>query len=200
VRRIPIPHGAAEYVARLSQRQRMALIALGAMNISLLAGLIFLLLRSGGPPGSSASPSPLGTPQRTACRQAVTQALLEARQPGLVQVLESNTVLIQIERQQRSGEPRRTADAAVWAALEAVGHHGACLNLSGVQVVVFLSPPDNESCPTPCEPLRAAAWARMPDLWLWSLGQIDDAELARRLDYQPPREPDAASLSTTQPP
>jgi hypothetical protein len=48
--------------------------------------------------------------------------------------------------------------------------------------------------------LRAIASARMPDLWLWSLGQIDDAELARRLDYQPPHPPTSGSLKGTRPP
>jgi hypothetical protein len=187
VHKILILHDVVDYAAHLSRRQRIALIALGAVNVSLLAGLILLLLHGGGPGSASIFASPMGTPQRTACRHAVTQALLDARQPGLVQVLESDTILIQLERQFPSGDLRRIVDGAVWAALESVSHHGACLNLSGVQISVLLSPLENENCSTtPCEPLHAVARARMADLWLWSLGQIDDAELARRVDYQPP--------------
>jgi hypothetical protein len=51
-----------------------------------------------------------------------------------------------------------------------------------VQVTIVLQSPQGS-------PLRATARASLPDLLLWLLDEIDDAELSLRVDYQPPATP-----------
>jgi hypothetical protein len=64
----------------------------------------------------------------------------------------------------------------------AVASRIACLGFHQVQVTIVLQSPQGS-------PLRATARASLPDLLSWSLGEIDDAELSLRVDYQPPTTP-----------
>jgi hypothetical protein len=110
----------------------------------------------------------------------------------------------------KSNSLRLDADGAIWAALEAVAaaSRGDCLAFKVVNVTVLLPMPEPPCrglpavaslpwppCRGPTGPgdtsssLRATARVALPDLLLWSLGEIDDAELALRINYQPPATP-----------
>ena len=164
----------------LSRRQRWALAVLGAANLVVLVGLVALLARGPSPDAGLPQTSPLSPQRLDACSQRVSRALLDAGQSGIVQI-QDDTALLQLQRSTLTTSLRLDADAATWAALEAMGIAGGgdCLGLDVLEVVVELYIPDTE-------PLRATTRVGLADLWLWSLSEIDDAELARRLDYQPP--------------
>jgi hypothetical protein len=208
----------------LTPRQRHTLMVLGLANLIALSTLGVLLLRAGSTGGASSSP--LSPQRREVCRQAVSQALLNAGQSGMVQTLQDGTILVQLQRPLVTAPPSRTqavpanqshqavdamqvgtqtvsrfdADAAIWTALQAVASQSDCLDHSAVQVTVLFAPSTEdracaEETPTgtqgasECHPLRATARAGMPDLLLWWLGGINDAELTQRIDYQPPAAP-----------
>ncbi len=117
-----------------------------------------------------------------------------------------------------SNSLRLDADGAIWAALEAVAaaSRGDCLAFEALNVTVLLPMPEPPSRGPPAVPgpagprqgarqgqgagpgatngsLRATARVALPDLLLWSLGEIDDAELALRINYQPPATPGTTS-------
>jgi hypothetical protein len=167
--------------ARLTRRQRRALTALGMANLIALSVLVLLLLRVPPPSGDTLATSPLNPQHLEACRQQASRALLNAGQTGMVQTQEDGTILLQLQRSTTTSSLRLDADGAIWAALEAVAvvSQGDCMGFNTVQVTVLIQPPDHS-------PARATARVGLPDLLLWSLGEIDDAELALRLDYQPP--------------
>jgi hypothetical protein len=109
-------------------------------------------------------------------------------------------ILVQLQRPITTTTLRLEADSAVWTALQAVASQSRCLGHRRVQItVLFTSPAQNPAClegaqataPSVygCQPLRATARVEMPDLLLWWLGGIDDAELTSRVDYQPPVTP-----------
>jgi hypothetical protein len=205
----------------LSKRQRHILIVLGLANLIALStlGVLFLRARS----SDGASSSPLSPQRQEVCRQAISQALLDAGQSGMVQTLQDGTIVVRLQRPLITAPPSRMqavpanqlhqavdamqvgtqtvsrfdADAAIWTALQAVASQSGCLDHSAVQVTVLFTPStQNQACAekTPmdtqgtseCQPLRATARVGMPDLLLWWLGGIDDAELTLRVDYQPP--------------
>jgi len=183
----------------LTRRQRQALMALGLANLIALSVLGVVLLRARSSAGASVSP-PL-TPQRLeVCRQAVSRALLEAGQSGMVQTRQDGVILVQLQRPITTTALRLDADSAVWTALQAVASQSSCLGHRTVQItVLFTSPTQDPACPEgsqattrsadECQPLRATARVDMPDLLLWWLGGIDDAELTSRVNYQPPATP-----------
>ncbi len=167
--------------ASLTRRQRQALTLLALVNLAVLVVLLLFLART---PSYNAGPatSPLAPSRLDACRQRVSSALLEAGQTGAVQV-QDNTVLIQLQRPLiETRNTRLAADATTWAALEtmAVAGRSDCMGLESLQVDVALWLPD-------ADPLYATSRVALADVLLWSLAEIDDAELARRLDYEPPR-------------
>lgn len=137
---------------------------------------------------SSFLTSPLDPQHLETCRQAVSQALFDGGQSGLVQTAKGGTILIQLQRPLLTSSMRLDADAAVWSALEAITSRNDCHNLGAVQVTVVLAPTDQaSSCLNgSCQQIRAVARVSMSDLMLWSLGEIDDAELSSRLAYFPP--------------
>lgn len=167
----------------LTRRQRRILTALGVANLLILVVLAALLVQT--PSSGSGLPqtSPLSPQRLDACRQQVSRALLDAGQTGIVHI-QDRVALLQLQRPTMTTSLRLDADAATWAALEAIGVAGRsdCLGLETLKVVIVLQMPD-------AEPLRATARVGLFDLWLWSLGEIDDAELSRRLDYEPPPQP-----------
>jgi hypothetical protein len=165
----------------LTRRQRRALALLALINLFVLGVLILYLAQT---PSYEASPttSPLAPARLDACRQLVSSALLEAGQTGAVQV-QDHTVLIKLQLPLTATRNiRLAADAATWAALEvmAIAGRGDCLGLQNLQVDVALLAPG-------ADPLHATSRVALADVLLWSLAEIDDAELARRLDYAPPR-------------
>jgi hypothetical protein len=165
----------------LARRQRRALVLLGVANGIVLLVLV-LLARA---PSYEAGPStsPLAPARLDACRQQISRALFDAGQTGAVQIRDDG-VLIQLQRPTTlTTSLRLEADAATWAALEAmaVAGRGDCLGLEAVRIDVTLQPPD-------AEPRHATAHVALPDVLLWALGEIDDAELTQRLDYEPPGE------------
>jgi len=184
----------------LTRRQRQALVVLGLANLLALSVLGVVLLRARSPAGASVS-SPL-TPQRLeVCRQTIGRALLEAGQSGMVQTRDDGVILVQLQRPITTTTLRLEADSAVWTALQAVASQSSCLGHRTVQItVLFTSPVQNPACregsqvttrsANACQPLRATARVDMPDLLLWWLGGIDDAELTSRVDYQPPATPE----------
>jgi len=181
----------------LTRRQRLVLIVLGLANLIALSTVGLLLLRA--PTASdvarlSSSPDP-NQPQ--ACRQAISRALFDAGQSGMVHTQDDGTILIQFDRAAISGDLRLEADAATWAALEAVAGQADCLAFSTVQVTVVFSSPARGADLASSQGLRATARVGIADLMLWSLGGIDDAELTLRLDYQPPAPLPTAFLTAT---
>jgi hypothetical protein len=176
----------------LTRRQRQALVALGTANLLALGVLAAFLLRS---PASSGNPifmSPLSPQRVNACRQQISRALLDTGQTGyteplvaMVQAQEDGTILLQIQPPPITSSLRLTADAATWAALEAVAaaSRSECLDFHTIQVTVILQSQST------LQELYATARVSLTDLLLWSLGEIDDAELTQRLDYNPPVTP-----------
>jgi len=167
--------------ASLTRRQRQALTLLAVANLLVLGLLLLFLART---PSYEAGPatSPLAPARLDACRQRVSRALLEAGQSGAVQV-QDNSVLIQLQQPLvLTRDTRLAADATTWAALEAmaIAARSDCLGLENLQVDVALLAPG-------ADPLHATSRVALTDVLLWSLAEIDDAELARRLDYEPPR-------------
>jgi len=194
---------------RLDRSQRRALVLLGVVNLAVLGILVRMLLL---PPVAShvaRLQSPLTPSQVDTCRQSVSRALLQRGSSGLVQASADGTLLIQLQRpsanpgllgradsthlpskQGGAGELvagdsthlRSDADAAVWLAFEALATAGrdACRGFRAVHVTVVIQSTDSR-------PVQATARVALLDLLAWSLGQLDDAELARRIDYRPPQ-------------
>ncbi len=191
-------------IVKLTQRQRRALIGLIIAN--LIAGIVLgiVLLRGETTPDNSARTSPLDPHRLRACREAVGQSLLAAGNSGLVQTKADGTILVQLQRPLITDSLRLDTDAAVWTALEAVPSRGDCLGFDTVQVQVVISPARNgtgtesalvDDCNViGCQRLLATAKISVADLMLWALDEIDDAELALRLDYHPPTAPLPALL------
>jgi hypothetical protein len=129
----------------------------------------------------------------------------------MVHTGEDGVILVQFQRWTVTESVRLDADAATWAALEAVTRGGECLRFESVQVTVDYDSPysdavaacapaqgsllDASDVENECQVLHAKAHVAMADLILWSLGEIDDAELALRLDYQPPVVPPDAWIA-----
>jgi hypothetical protein len=145
--------------------------------------LVLVLLARAPSYEAGLSTSPLAPERLDACRQQISHALFDAGQTGAVQIRDAS-VLIQLQRPTTlTTNLRLEADAATWAALEAMAVAGRddCLGLETLRVDVALQPPD-------AEPRHATAHVALPDVLLWAMGEIDDAELTRRLDYKPPEE------------
>jgi hypothetical protein len=114
----------------------------------------------------------------------------------MVQTKQDGTILLQIQRgispapSTHSAEAtlRLQADAATWTALEAIAgaSRGNCLDFDTISITIELEPYDTLA-------QHATAQLTMSDLLLWSLGEIDDAELSARLSYQPPTTAQPAS-------
>jgi hypothetical protein len=176
-------------MTRFTRRQRLVLIALSIGNLVILGGLGALWALS-----SRQHNVPLSLllqpAQREACERATAGALLDAGHSALVQTRVDGLILVQLPPVTASGPEahlRLAADAAVWAALEAVAGQRACLRFHTVKATVVLAPVEGSSCQAgQCPQLQASAQASVVDLLAWAQGEIDDAELARRLDYRPP--------------
>jgi hypothetical protein len=195
----------AHPMLRLNQRQRRIFLGLGMANLAVLIALGILLLQTPASPDSISLASPIDPRRLVSCRQSTTLALLDADQSGLVHVQDDGTIVIQLQRSINTGSLRFDADAATWTALEAVARGGDCLGFGAIQVSVIFTPSaqdaaiqgnqcqDQEQITANdtgrCQNLRAVARLSMADLMMWSLGEIDDAELAQRIDYQPPAVP-----------
>lgn len=179
--------------SHLTRAQQRAVAVLGIANLAVVA-LLVVLLTQGPPTETQHDFSPLAAEQIERCRYAISVALLDAGHSGLVYAQTSGDIQVQIERRITDADPRSQADAAIWAGLEAVAVAGrdACLDFRAVQVTVVVTSDDRF-------PLHATARVSLPDLLAWSLGQIDDAELARRMDYRPPAPP-ASPTGTPEPP
>jgi hypothetical protein len=193
-------------MARLTQRQRQALTALGFANLIALVALGVLLVQAPPPAGNAPMTSPIDTAHLDVCRQAISRALFEVGQSGMVQTRENGVILIHLQRAEITNGLRLDADAAVWTALEAITSRNDCLDFSTVQITVAFapapstpSPPANDGDASQWmgQPLHATAHVGMADLLRWSLGEIDDAELALRVDYYPPATPSPISLEGT---
>lgn len=192
-------------MVRLTRRQRHALVVLAVVNLIVLGGLVGLLLRAPSLNNDNALTSPINPQRLQACRRAASRALLDAGQTGLVHTREDGTILVQLQRTMTTDALRLDADGAAWAAFEAVADGGDCRGLRTVKVtVVFTSSAQSftssggqcqgfrggaEPNIGACERLHAMARVAVADLMMWALGEIDDAELARRVDYQPPATP-----------
>jgi hypothetical protein len=165
------------------------------INLTALSALVVLLLQAlslGRTPASVGTlrTSPLDPQRLEACRQEASHALFDAGLTGIVQTQADGTILLQIQRRTTATSSlaslRLDADAATWAALEAiaVASRGNCLDFDALQITVVLQPPDANGRTS--APTRATARVTLSNLLLWSLGEIDDAELTLRLYYQPP--------------
>ena len=186
--------------------QRRALTALLLANILALAALGLVLLRGSSSRSSLKASSPLDPRRLVACRDGVSSALLSAEQSALAQTREDGTIIVQLYRPLTEGRLRLDSDAAVWTAMEAVADAKDCLDLDALEVSVILeSGHDQRSesvapaatasveaaektadgpTQTSLQTIRATARVRVADLIVWSLGQIDDAELSLRVDYE----------------
>lgn len=200
---------------RSSQRQRRAVAALVVANLFVLGGLALLVLRSTSEPGAFRA-SRLAPVQAEACRDAASQALLDAGHSGLVHTQEDGTILIQMQRNVITENLRFDADAATWAALEAVANGSDCLGMNAIHVSVVFSPSaqnadlyegqcrkqstDEARGADECNGLQSVARVSVSDIMLWSLGEIDDAELALRIYYHPPSIPSLVPRKSTAPP
>ena len=198
-------------ISQLTRRQRFGLMALGVLNISALCALALLFGRA---PSSENAPlyTLLVEPAVLRdCRQSASRALLQAGQSGLVNAQEDGSILIQLQRVLVTNTPRFDADAAIWTALEAVASSSDCVGFTTVFVTVgfvdtagdskntgrltftdraFPTAPASKGADdrgaTRGQALQAEARANMVDLLTWTRGQIDDAQLALRIDYKPP--------------
>jgi hypothetical protein len=196
----PVLRGAQLAMVRLTRRQHQVLLALAVANTIALGGLAALLLQAPSYPDEPSITSPISPVHLDACRRATSRALLAAGQIALVHTREDGTILIQLQRAASADDLRFAADAATWAAFEAVAARADCQGLSTVQVTVVVASLTQElplahcPCQEPsdtvtagqggCGGLRAIARIRVADLMMWSLGEIDDAELALRADYR----------------
>jgi hypothetical protein len=168
---------------RFTRKQRVAVILLAIFNL-LAVVAIAVAVRESGSTANNAHQLP--TPDREQserCTQAITQALLDAAQLGLVQTQQSGTILIHLERSGSNDHPRLTTDSAVWAAFEAIAQQSDCLGFGQARVEVTVSAPEQATDHPP--ELRAVAIVQYSDLVLWGLGEIDDEELASRVEYHP---------------
>jgi hypothetical protein len=167
---------------QLTQRQRQALITLGTANLIALSALTVFLLNKPPSPTGTLFTSPLPPQRLETCRQQVGHALFAAGQAGLVQTQDDGTILLQIQRQPTAspGGLRQDADGTTWSALEAVAAaQSSCLGFHTVAITITIQSSD-------APPQQATARVALSELFSWSSGEIDDAELALRLEYQPP--------------
>jgi hypothetical protein len=190
---------------QLTERQRRAIVALGVANLIALSAVGVLLIRARPTPEDVLTLPPVDSQQVDSCRQSASRALFDAGHSGLVHARKDGTILVQLQRIITSNDLRLSADAATWAALEAITSDDDCLGFGEVRVTVVFSfsvadpgfslarcrepPQAGMHDPTACPELRATARADMADLLIWSMGEIDDAEFARRVDYEPPVTP-----------
>lgn len=169
--------------SQLSRRQRQALMALGLANLTILGLGVLVVLTLRTPPllDNAHLASPLSLKRVQTCRQQVSQALFDAGHTGTVQTGTDGVILLHLKRSTANSNPRLVADAATWAALEAIALAGPddCPGFRIVQVTVAIQTTRDHTS-------YATARAGLADLLLWSQGEIDDAELALRLDYRPP--------------
>lgn len=186
---------ASRLMARLTQRQRQTLTALGFANLIALVALGVLLLRPTPPADDTLTTSPLNPQHLDLCRRAISRALLEFDQSGMVHTREDGTILLQLQRAVTTPVLRQDADAAIWTALEAIARHNECLGFSSIEITVTLGPSvpamtphadDEAASRRPNLGLHATARVDVADLMRWSLGELDDAELSLRVDYHPP--------------
>ncbi len=186
---------ASRLMARLTQRQRQTLTALGCANLIALVALGVLLLQTSPSADDKFMTSPLNSEHLDLCRRAISRALLQFDQSGMVHTREDGTILVQLQRAMTTDVLRQDADAAIWTVLEAIASQNECLRFSSIDITVRLGPsvPEitpqaNDQAPSPRPNLELHATARvdMADLMRWSLGELDDAELSLRVDYYPP--------------
>jgi hypothetical protein len=200
-------------MVQLTRRQRQAVVALAMANVIALIGVGAVLLRGHSRPDDTFLATSLAPQQSEACREAVSHSLFDAGQSGLVHIEGNGTILIEIQRELTTDTLRLDADAATWAALEAVANGGECRRLKTVHVNVLFSSPHqgNSSADDRCQELlseassgsgacketRTMARVGIVDVMTWSVGAMDDEELARRVDYQVPGAPSPAPEDTT---
>lgn len=193
---------------RLNRRQRYALVTLFVANLAVLGAiLLFFLLSTSESKSRSVLPS-LYPSYHEACRDAASAALLNAGHSGLVHTQKNGTIFIQLQPTSIAENPRFDADAATWAAFEAIADSSACVDSSTAYITVIISPAEHNAgfltsqCseqldgPTTgtaeCGRIEAVARVNVSDIMLWSLGEIDDAQLALRVDYHPSATPPSA--------
>lgn len=206
-------------MSRLTGRQRRAWAILAMANLIALSALGFFLVRAA-PSHDEASVAPFMDPLRVkACRDSVSGALFRSGHSGMVQTHKDGTITVNLQRSPDAHSPRLGADAAIWTALEAVAA-GDCVDFDALQITVLLVTP-NPAAEGPRKPAvadevltnanstygdtarasdqgsLASARLRFADLMTWSLGEIDDAELTLRIDYQPPTTLPPVSPETT---
>jgi hypothetical protein len=200
-------------MVQLTRRQRQALVALAMANVIALIGVSVLLLRGHSRSADTFLATPLDPQKSEACRDAVSHSLFDAGHSGLVHIEENGTILIEIQRELTTDTLRLDADAATWASLEAVANGGECRRLKTVHVNVLFSSPHqgNSSADDRCQELlseaaigsgacietRTMARVGIVDVMTWSVGAIDDEELAKRIDYQVPGTASPAQDDTT---
>lgn len=199
-------------MVQLTRRQRQSLFALAIANVIALISIGVLLFRGHSKSGDTFLATPLNPQQRKACREAVSLSLFDAGLSGLVHIEENGTILIEIQRELTTATLRLDADAATWAALEAVANGDECRRLKTVHVNVLFSSPQqtNGSVDKRCQELlseavsgsgecmetRTMARVGIVDVMTWSVGAIDDEDLAKRVDYQVPGSPSPAPEDT----
>jgi hypothetical protein len=209
----PIQDSLTHIWAQLNPGQRRALVILVGSNLLVIVALLLVLLR---PPAflsdmSIVSPLSPSVASLAACREQTSRALLKAGYTGLVQTEPDGTVLLQLQWPQSSvlrqtplaltarasedaARSRLDADAAIWAALEVAARASreGCLGFQVLQVTVSFPGTCATAGPAPsegtndCQAQRATARVRLTDLLMWSMGELDDAELSLRVDYFPP--------------
>jgi hypothetical protein len=185
-------------MARLTQRQRQALTALGFANLIALVALGVLLIQAPPSADNALLTSPIDTEHLDICRRAISRALYEVDQSGMVHTRENGAILVHLQRAVITNDLRQDADAAVWTALEAIDSRNDCLGFGTIQITVAFVPSsstlalqadDGDASQWTGQGLQATARVGMADLLRWSLGEIDDAELTLRVDYYPPATP-----------
>jgi hypothetical protein len=193
---------------RLDRRQRYALVTLVVANLVVFGAILLFFLLSTSESNSTSVAPILNPGYEQACRDAASAALLNAGHSGLVHIQKDGSIFIQLQPTSIAENPRFDVDAAVWAAFEAIADSGACVESSTAYVTVILSLADDNSglsgsrcseqpdgpitSTTECGRLEATARVNVSDVMLWSLGKIDDAQLALRVDYHPSATPLAA--------
>jgi len=209
----PIQDNLTHIWAQLNPGQRRALVILVGSNLLIIVALLVVLLH---PPTflsemSIVSPLSPSVTSLAACREQTSRVLLKAGYTGLVQTEPDGTILLQLQwphtaalRQASPAPPARAsedaarsrldADAAIWATLEiaARASREGCLGFQVLQVTVSFPGTCTTADPAPgkstndCQAQRATARVLLTDLLMWSMGELDDAELSLRVDYYPP--------------